>query len=253
MVQDGPPSPSPSSSSSWSSLIAKMITGLSLSQSSPKKPAKLECDVCNMSFSGPESQDQHNKSEKHKRKMQAAADSQNATNQSSLTLKESKLECVVCNVPFTGPESQKQHNDSDKHRKKVSQMTNGFVTVTGPESKKQHMDGERHKKNVEQSAQIFNGLNRVDPSLTEHLRCDECSMTFTGPESLSQHLNGGKHRKKLQQKIDEAKLRETSSPKTSIDQVSLYCCKPCNITCTSKVSLAEHEASRNHVKMLSSM
>ena len=104
-----------------------MITGLSLSQSSPQKPAKLECDVCNMTFSGPESQDQHNNSEKHKRKMQAAAASQNATNQSSLTIKESKLECDVCNVPFTGPESQKQHNDSDKHRKKVSQMTNGFV------------------------------------------------------------------------------------------------------------------------------
>ena len=196
MVQDGPPSPSPSSSSSWSalSLIAQMITGLSMSQSS-QKPPKLECDVCNMKFSGPESWDQHNNSEKHKKKMQAAAASRNATNQSSLTIKESKLKCDVCNVPFTGPESQKQHNDSDKHRKKVSQMTNGFVadtqnqkpglqsaadlrcdicsmTFTGPESKKQHMDGERHKKKGQQSAQIFNGLATIDLSLTEQLRCD---------------------------------------------------------------------------------
>lgn len=239
------------------------MTGLAISHSSPpQKESKLQCDVCNMIFSGPESQNQHNSSEKHKKKMQATAPSQNAANQSSLSWKESKLECHICDMTFSGPESQKQHNDSEKHKKKASQMfpnTQNInlscdvcsMTFTGPESKEQHLDSDKHKKKV-QSAQMFNLLAPADPAPSQQLRCDECSMTFTGPESLGQHLNGEKHRKKLQQKmLDGTKLGENAQQKTFSDQVSVFWCKPCNITCTSKVSLAEHEASRNHAKMIS--
>ena len=249
-----------------------MMTGLAISQTSmPQKESKLKCDVCNVIFSGPESQNQHNSSEKHKKKMQQATDpSQNAANQSSLPGKDSKLECLICNLTFTGPESQKQHNASEKHKKKASLMSNDIqnpkplattqqkevllncdicnMSFNGPESQKQHIDSEKHKK---KASQMFSVQNYAPTQKKEvNLICDICSMTFSGPESKEQHLKGEKHRKKLQQKLDEAKL--TSQQKTSMNQVaSVFWCKPCNVSCTSEVSLAEHKASRNHAKMIS--
>ena len=274
--------PSPiSPSNSWSPLhLIQMMTGLTMSQSSPpQKESKLQCDVCNVVFSGPESQNQHNSSEKHKKKMQqATASSQNAANQSSLPGKDSKLECLICNVSFTGPESQKQHNDSEKHKKKASQMSNDIqnpkfnatiqqkevflscdicnMSFSGPESQKQHNDSEKHKKKASQMSCGFvvitqNQKPHAPQQKEASLSCNICSMTFTGPESKEQHLGGEKHKKKLQQKLDEAKLKETSQQKTSVDQGSVLRCKPCNVICTSEVSLAEHMASRNHAKMIS--
>jgi len=305
-VQEVPPSPSPAKSWSAFSLI-QMVAGLALSQSSPQKPAKLECGVCNVIFSGPESQEQHNNSEKHKKKMQAAAGSQNFTNQSSRLVKESKLECNVCNMTFSGPESQEQHNNSEKHKKKMeaaSASQNAAnqssllikesklecnvcdMIFSGPESQEQHINSEKHKKKMQAAAGLKNSTNQ-----SSLLECDVCNMTFSGPESQKQHNDSDKHKKKISQMTNgfiaatknqnpgiqsgvdlscsicsmtftgpeskkqhmDGERHKKNVQQTSDDQVSVFWCKPCNITCTSKVSLTEHEASRNHAKMLASM
>jgi hypothetical protein len=188
----------------------------------------LFCDVCQVPFTGIESEKQHNDSDKHKKKVRVLEQQKQG--------EAFPLQCEICNSSFNGQESAKAHFNSDKHKKKAStSLTEGSAlscdacncSFTGPESAAAHFASEKHKK-------------KVSVSLTESsaLSCDVCNCSFTGPESAAAHFASEKHKKK------ELKA------KSDAPEESLLSCAICKCPFSSEENAKQHYAGKKHKKAL---
>ena len=80
---------------------------------------QLRCDVCSMTFSGPESRDQHLNGEKHKKRAQAArAPGETFEVNASVQV----YWCEPCNITCTSKVSLDEHEASRNHAKKLARM-----------------------------------------------------------------------------------------------------------------------------------
>ena len=77
------------------------------SQSGKQNEKDLYCEVCQKPFSGPQSKEEHLRSEKHLRKVSVAV------------LGSSPLQCLPCNKVFSGQHSLDEHLRSKKHFKMI--------------------------------------------------------------------------------------------------------------------------------------
>ena len=127
---------------------------------------KLECQICENSFSGIESKDDHFKSRKHLNKisggsLQVKLPKNDILPRSSGEDSKTSLFCNLCQKPFTGIESEAEHLKSKKHLNKV----------------------------VEKATQ-----NNIQPKKEENkLECKICDKIFSGVESKEAHLKSKKH------------------------------------------------------------
>merc|ERR1711892_351111 len=78
----------------------------------------LECDLCQKSFSGVESKEEHLKSKKHLIKMSETSLEVIFPNKETNT---NTLECKICDKIFSGIESKEEHLKSKKHLKKCNE------------------------------------------------------------------------------------------------------------------------------------
>ena len=81
---------------------------------------ELECSVCNVSFTGPESKRQHDEGKLHKKNLLNYQDTQrHKSNTVVKTVQITDAECNICNVKLSGPESRKQHEEGKNHLKRL--------------------------------------------------------------------------------------------------------------------------------------
>ena len=147
---------------------------------------KLECQICEKSFSGIESKDDHLRSKKHLNKVQEndnepkmkmeKTNSINAVQANQTNVMQ--FECKLCEKSFTGIESQEEHLMSTKHKKNATFKT---APVFLPKVEEKHL---------EQS------LNS-EASVNEVLECKICQKSFSGIESKDDHFKSRKHLNKI--------------------------------------------------------
>nr|XP_027229619.1 zinc finger protein 346-like isoform X1 [Penaeus vannamei] len=178
------------------------------------------------------------------------------------------FECNVCNIMCTGTASVSEHLQGEQHNKKLKRQDNpeekDHRVVDIPDSKfgKVISDEELIER------RIINGAI--------HYHCRLCNSSCTGGENLNQHLTGRQHLKARRNRNfgDPAAAFRTNSPargqtttpfipvQANIqDQVTYdrlaaeraaegYYCSVCNISCTGKENLDQHERGRQHQKTL---
>ena len=196
---------------------------------------KLECQICENSFSGIESKDDHLRSKKHndneqKMKMEKTysinAVQANQTNGM-------KFECKLCEKSFTGIESQEEHIMSTKHKNNATFKT---TQVFLPKVEEKHL---------EQS------LNS-EASVNEVLECKICQKSFSGIESKDDHFKSRKHLNKISEERLQVNLpKDKTLPRDSGEESAtrLYC-NLCEKPFTGIESEAEHMKSKKHLNKL---
>ena len=83
-----------------------------------KVDQQYDCNICQISCSGPESYKQHIESNKHKKKVAPEA----AINGGQTTSSSGTFKCSICNIECSGEQNFKQHENSDKHKKKLLKL-----------------------------------------------------------------------------------------------------------------------------------
>ena len=142
----------------------------------------LFCEVCQKPFTGEQSQQEHMKSEKHKRKVEMSASAPQNTKSESLDKQIiGELCCKVCQKTFTGAQSMREHEQSEKHRRKVEALKT--LKTEDLNFVKQQL------------------LKNSNPSMTvddkQSMECRVCQKSFTGEQSRQEHLKSEKHLKKV--------------------------------------------------------
>ena len=142
----------------------------------------LFCEVCQKPFTGEQSQQEHMKSEKHRRKVEMSASAPQNTKSESLDKQiTGELCCKVCQKTFTGAQSMREHEQSEKHRRKVEALKT--LKTEDLNFVKQQL------------------LKNSNPSMTvydkQSMECRVCQKSFTGEQSRQEHLKSEKHLKKV--------------------------------------------------------
>jgi len=244
-----------------------------------KGKPQYDCELCQKTFTGVESQVEHFKSKNHTRKLaensqqtastkkdleviehKAARTLENIPNQSQNLRNEGKYECKICAKSFTGIESQQEHFKSSKHFKKLAEQNENYnknpeinegenqqfecticeKSFTGIESKQEHLKSNKHLKKVLEQ----NGTYTKNPHEEEHgpFECRICEKFFTGIESQDQHLKSSKHLKKVSEQKEAYR-----KPQLNEGEKQSFECKICEKSFTGIESQEEHLKSKKHL------
>lgn len=167
------------------------------------------CNICNVSFTGPENAKQHFESDKHCKKALQVKQAQEG--------EVLPLTCTDCKCTFNGQESAEAHFNGEKHKKKVRRSKAAFNDTSFDESRSEvvsndnSVDGKRselacsstcvdgNRCELASNDTSYNGSSvqsTENPKTINALNCNICKVVFTGPESAEQHYNSSKHKKK---------------------------------------------------------
>ncbi|GBN25921.1 hypothetical protein AVEN_83310-1 [Araneus ventricosus] len=145
-----------------------------------------KCDVCAKSFTGLVCFQQHEASEKHKRKVWLMS---GATSEMSKPVNPDQFHCPVCMVSISGLDNYQKHVISLDHALKV-QKKNGDL-LSQSLSSTFELKTERNQP-MESTVSLTSPIKVVAP----FAECKPCQKQFSGPEPYQQHLVSAGHKKK---------------------------------------------------------
>ena len=200
---------------------------------------KLECQICEKSFSGIESKNEHLRSKKHLNKVQENDNEQKMKKEKTYRINaveakqtnERKFECKQCEKSFTGIESQEEHFMSKKHKNNAAFKT---TQVFLPKVEEKHLE---------------QALNK---SMNEVFECKTCQKSFSGIESKDEHFKSRKHLNKISEERLQVNLpKDKTLPRDSgVESTTRLFCNLCEKPFTGIESEAEHMKSKKHLNKL---
>ncbi|KAK3593951.1 hypothetical protein CHS0354_040685 [Potamilus streckersoni] len=161
------------------------------------------CRTCTMTFTGPEPLEQHNASERHKKKVEQV----NNVN----------LHCDICMKSFSGPLSAEQHYASDRH-KKMASLQAGNIVADSDGLIKDGVDctGALLTEGAS-SLKLDDAFNLSTGSGPSRYLCDTCGITVNSSEQLERHKQSPKHLDMVDKK--KAKMSLSNSSSSSLDSL----------------------------------
>ncbi|KAL3841905.1 hypothetical protein ACJMK2_019994 [Sinanodonta woodiana] len=161
------------------------------------------CRTCIMTFTGPEPLEQHNASERHKKKVEQ----DNNVN----------LYCDICMKSFSGPLSADQHYASDRH-KKMASLNAGNIVADPDGLVKDGVDSTGALLTEDMSSlKLDDSFSLSTGSGPSRYLCDTCGITVNSLEQLDRHKQSPKHLDLVEKK--KAKMTPSNSSSSSLDSL----------------------------------
>ncbi|GFT87986.1 zinc finger protein [Nephila pilipes] len=163
--------------------MTKFASVISVKIISTQKMECWKCDICRKSFTGIVCLQQHEASEKHKKKLRisngALFDTTNITQMET----DQQYHCSVCSFSVSGLSNYQRHVNSLEHANMI--QTNSKITTNC-------VDVDNKQAIPMSTFTTINSMNVIAP----YTECKPCKKQFSGPEPYEQHLASAAHIKK---------------------------------------------------------